>query len=110
MDHRDQGARGRPADDHADVRGGGRHAARATNPARVPAESEEIEQEIVSVVEEGVKEGVVDEQEMEMIESVIEFRDTTVGSDHDGAAGDRCDLEIKASLDRSKAHGRRERS
>ena len=31
------------------------------------------------VVEEGEKEGVVDEEEREMIESVIEFRDTTVG-------------------------------
>jgi CBS domain containing-hemolysin-like protein len=42
-------------------------------------EAEEIEQEILSVVEEGEKEGVVDEQEREMIESVIEFRDTQVG-------------------------------
>jgi CBS domain containing-hemolysin-like protein len=41
--------------------------------------SQSIEQEILSVVEEGEKEGVVDEQEREMIESVIEFRDTTVG-------------------------------
>lgn len=38
-----------------------------------------IEQEILSVVEEGEKEGVVDEQEREMIESVISFRDTTAG-------------------------------
>ncbi len=43
------------------------------------AQQEQIEQDIVSVVEEGVKEGVVDEQEREMIESVIEFRDTQVG-------------------------------
>lgn len=41
-------------------------------------ESEEIEQEIIAVVEEGEKEGVVDEVEREMIESVIEFHDTTV--------------------------------
>jgi magnesium and cobalt transporter len=40
---------------------------------------EEIEQEILSVVEEGEKEGVVGEQEREMIESVIEFRDRSVG-------------------------------
>jgi magnesium and cobalt exporter, CNNM family len=40
---------------------------------------EEIEQEIMSVVEEGEKEGVVGEQEREMIESVIEFRDRSVG-------------------------------
>jgi CBS domain containing-hemolysin-like protein len=39
----------------------------------------EIQQEILSVVEEGEKEGVVDEEEREMIESVIEFRDTTAG-------------------------------
>ena len=40
---------------------------------------EEIEQEIMSVVEEGEKEGIVGEQEREMIESVIEFRDRSVG-------------------------------
>lgn len=39
---------------------------------------QEIEDEILSAVEEGAKEGVVDEQERELIESVIEFRDTTV--------------------------------
>lgn len=39
---------------------------------------EHIEEEILSVVEEGEKEGIVDTQEREMIESVIEFRDTTV--------------------------------
>ena len=48
----------------------------ATGTEPIP-EAEEIEQEILSVVEEGEKEGVVDEQEREMIESVIEFRDTT---------------------------------
>lgn len=42
-------------------------------------EAEEIEQEILSVVEEGQKEGVVDVEEREMIESVIEFRATQVG-------------------------------
>jgi CBS domain containing-hemolysin-like protein len=39
----------------------------------------EIDDEILSAVEEGEKEGVVHEQEREMIESVIEFRDTTAG-------------------------------
>ncbi|HRK30662.1 MAG TPA: hemolysin family protein [Tepidisphaeraceae bacterium] len=39
---------------------------------------DEIEQEILSAVEEGEKEGVVDETEREMITSVIEFGDTTV--------------------------------
>jgi magnesium and cobalt exporter, CNNM family len=42
-------------------------------------EQDEIEQEIMSVVEEGEKDGVVDEQERELIENVIEFRDATVG-------------------------------
>jgi putative hemolysin len=49
----------------------------ATGAEPIP-EAEEIQQEILSVVEEGEKEGVVDMQEREMIESVIEFRDTTV--------------------------------
>jgi CBS domain containing-hemolysin-like protein len=43
------------------------------------AEPQQIEQEILDVVEEGQKEGIVDQQEREMIESVIEFRDTQVG-------------------------------
>jgi CBS domain containing-hemolysin-like protein len=42
-------------------------------------EPEEIEQEILSAVEEGQKEGIVDPQERAMIESVIAFRDTTAG-------------------------------
>jgi CBS domain containing-hemolysin-like protein len=40
---------------------------------------EEIEQDILSAIEEGTKEGVVDEDERQMIESVIEFHDTQVG-------------------------------
>ena len=40
-------------------------------------EAEQIEKDILSVVQEGEKEGVVDRQERRMIESVIEFRDTT---------------------------------
>ena len=43
------------------------------------AAEQEIQQEILSAVEEGEKEGVVDVQEREMIESVIQFRDTHVG-------------------------------
>jgi putative hemolysin len=39
----------------------------------------QIEEEILSAVEEGEKEGVVDEQEREMIESVIKLGDTTAG-------------------------------
>lgn len=40
---------------------------------------EEYEQEILSVVEEGEEQGVVPEQERELIKSVIEFGDTTAG-------------------------------
>ena len=39
----------------------------------------QVDQEIISAVEDAAEQGVVDEQEREMIESVIEFRDTTVG-------------------------------
>lgn len=47
--------------------------------ASIENETEQIEEEILSVVEEGEKEGVVDEQERAMIESVISFRATQVG-------------------------------
>ncbi len=43
------------------------------------SESDQIDQEILSVVEEGEKEGIVDQAERVMIESVIEFKDTTAG-------------------------------
>ena len=43
------------------------------------SESQQLEDEILSAVEEGEKEGIVDEQERQMIESVIQFRDTTAG-------------------------------
>jgi CBS domain containing-hemolysin-like protein len=56
------------------ARGVGRASAEA--PQRI---EDEIEKEILSVVEEGEKEGVVDEEEREMIESVIQFHDTTAG-------------------------------
>jgi putative hemolysin len=51
---------------------------RATG-ASEDVEPEEIEQEILSAVAEGQKEGIVEPQERAMIESVIAFRDTTVG-------------------------------
>jgi putative hemolysin len=41
---------------------------------------EEIAQEILSVVEEGEKEGVVDRQEKQLIESVMDFTDMTVAN------------------------------
>lgn len=40
---------------------------------------QEVEQEIIAAVEEGAKEGFVDEDERQMIESVIEFHNTQVG-------------------------------
>ncbi len=40
---------------------------------------EEKQEKLLSVVEEGQKEGIVDEKEREMIESVLDFRDTTAG-------------------------------
>jgi CBS domain containing-hemolysin-like protein len=46
---------------------------------RSEPEPEQIEKDILSVVEDGEKEGVVDTQERKMIESVIEFRDARVG-------------------------------
>jgi CBS domain containing-hemolysin-like protein len=60
-------------------------------------ESGQIEQEILDVVEEGQKEGVVDQQEREMIESVIEFRDTQVGQIMT-ARPEIVALELRASL------------
>jgi putative hemolysin len=42
-------------------------------------EPEQIEKDILSVVEDGEKEGVVDTTERKMIESVIEFRDARAG-------------------------------
>jgi putative hemolysin len=54
-------------------------AATSSTPQEQEAIEEEIENEILSAVEEGEKEGVVDEEEREMIESVIAFHDTTVG-------------------------------
>ncbi|HEY8665605.1 MAG TPA: hemolysin family protein [Tepidisphaeraceae bacterium] len=53
--------------------------ARKTAGATAIREPEQIEEEILSVVEEGQKEGVVDDQEREMIQSVIQFRDTQAG-------------------------------
>ncbi len=41
-------------------------------------EHEERQEEIMNIVEQGRLEGVMDEEEMDMIESVLEFRETTV--------------------------------
>ena len=63
---------------HAVDRLVGRIAGQPDEAVRTEQLEQQIEQEILSVVEEGQKEGVVDPQEREMIESVIQFRDTTV--------------------------------
>ena len=55
------------------------HAATTSAPREAEQLEEQIENEILSAVEEGEKEGVVDEEERQMIESVIAFHDTQVG-------------------------------
>ena len=54
-------------------------AKRAAGDDGEEAEQEKIEEQIITAVEAGEKEGLVDPAEREMIESVIKFRDTTVG-------------------------------
>jgi CBS domain containing-hemolysin-like protein len=51
---------------------------RAAGPQTEEQEQQAIEEQILTAVEQGEKEGVVDEQEREMIESVIDFRDVRV--------------------------------
>ena len=60
-----------------------------------------IEKDLLSVVEEGEKEGVVDTQERQMIESVIEFRDTEAGQIMTSRP-EIVALEIGAGLDEVK--------
>jgi putative hemolysin len=69
--------------------------------ARPELEPEEIEQDIMSAVEEGVKEGVVDKQERRIIESVIEFRDTQAVQIMT-ARPEIVALEVNASIDEVK--------
>lgn len=64
---------------------------------RSEPEPEQIEKDILSVVEEGEKEGVVDKQERQMIESVIEFHDRQVDQIMT-ARPEIVALEITASL------------
>lgn len=61
-------------------------------------QEDELEQEILSIVEEGEKEGVVDDRERQMIESVIEFHDTSAGQIMT-ARPEIVGLEADASLD-----------
>jgi CBS domain containing-hemolysin-like protein len=63
---------------------------------------QQMENEILAVVEEGAKEGVVDQEERRMIESVIAFRDTIVGQAMT-ARPDIIALPIGASLDQIKS-------
>lgn len=62
---------------------------------------EQIEKDILSVVEDGEKEGVVDTQERRMIESVIEFRDTQAGQTMT-ARPEIVAIELGATLDEVK--------
>jgi CBS domain containing-hemolysin-like protein len=64
-------------------------------------EPQQIEKEILSVVEEGQKEGVVDQQEREMIASVIELRETQVGQIMT-ARPNVVALDLHATLDQVK--------
>jgi CBS domain containing-hemolysin-like protein len=73
---------------------------RATGATESP-QPEQIEEDILSVVEEGQKEGVVDSQEREMIESVIQFRSTTVAQVMTSRA-EMVALELPADLDEVK--------
>ena len=52
---------------------------RASGEVTQAQEQQQIEEQILTAVEEGQKEGIVDDQERKMIESVIEFRNATVG-------------------------------
>ncbi|MBC8107209.1 MAG: HlyC/CorC family transporter [Anaerolineae bacterium] len=63
---------------------------------------QEIEQEILSAVEEGEKEGVVDVQEREMIHSVIHFGDITV-ADAMTARSDIMGVPLNAHLEQVKS-------
>jgi CBS domain containing-hemolysin-like protein len=68
---------------------------------------QEIEQEILSAVDEGAAEGVVDEQEREIIKSAITFADTTVAqamtarSDIIGLPVNGTPDQVKAALEES---------
>lgn len=71
--------------------------------AHADNDSEHIEQEILSAVQEGAAEGIVGEQEREMIESVIQFRDTTAGQIMT-ARPEIVGLELSAPLHEVKRH------
>ncbi len=62
---------------------------------------QQIEQEIIAAVEEGAKEGVVDEDERQMIQSVIAFHNTQVGQIMT-ARPEIYALDVKCSLEAIK--------
>lgn len=68
---------------------------------RSDPEPEQIEKDILSAVEDGEEEGVVDAQEREMIESVIEFHDIEV-SQTMTARPEIVAIELAATLDEVK--------
>lgn len=78
------------------------HATERAAPAEPQRIEQDIENEILSAVEEGAKEGVVDEQERRMIERVIAFHDTQVGQIMTPRP-DIFALDIGASLETVKA-------
>jgi putative hemolysin len=78
-----------------------RLVARAVGATDEAEETQQIQQEILSAVEEGQKEGVVGEQEREMIESVISFRNTTAGQIM-SARPEVVGIEIGATLEQVK--------
>ena len=61
---------------------------------------QQVEEEILSAVEEGEERGVVDEQEREMIESVIEFHDSAVAQIMTGR-GDMVALPVNVRFDQA---------
>lgn len=65
-------------------------------------QTNELEQEILSAVEEGESRGLMDEQERELIENVIDLRDLTAGHIMT-ARTDMVALEVTADLDESRA-------
>jgi putative hemolysin len=64
-------------------------------------EAMDIEQEILSAVEEGAAEGIVGDEERQMIESVIQFRETTTGQIMT-ARPEIVGLELTATVDEVK--------
>jgi putative hemolysin len=69
--------------------------------AKDDGQESQIEEDILTAIEEGEKEGIVDEQEREIIESAIEFGDTTTAqimtTRHDMAS-----IPVEANLEEAK--------